>query len=204
MRKSQLRKIIREVIKKELLITEQSSQTTCQFPILRRCSRDKNGQIVSNGGYCRLYSGGCITDQNFPNPSYLEVGDCFAWTGSSTPYIECITGFVGTASSHLARASYSCPDCDGSDINGNGIEDCYDCDGAPYNGGCMNCPTCLNYNPLATTDDGTCFGCTDPTMLNYNPGSSIDDGSCVITFPDTYDCLYYNIFQPTPLGYNVL
>jgi len=39
-----------------------------------------------------------------------------------------------------------------------------------------------NYNPFATTDDGSCLyvmGCTDPTALNYNVNAVKDDGSCV-------------------------
>ncbi len=44
----------------------------------------------------------------------------------------------------------------------------------------------LNYNPLATVDDGTCvyapvtvLGCTDSAATNYNPAATIDDGSCI-------------------------
>ncbi len=50
--------------------------------------------------------------------------------------------------------------------------------------GCMD-STSLNFNPLATIDDGSCeyaqdsiFGCMDSTSLNYNPLATIDDGSC--------------------------
>jgi hypothetical protein len=45
-----------------------------------------------------------------------------------------------------------------------------------------------NYNPLATTDDGSCTydptpipGCTDSAANNYDPSATTDDGSC------TYD-----------------
>ena len=49
--------------------------------------------------------------------------------------------------------------------------------------GCTD-PTSLNYNPLATIDDGSCvycvYGCTDPDALyGYNPNATCDDGSCV-------------------------
>ena len=48
--------------------------------------------------------------------------------------------------------------------------------------GCTN-PLSLNYNALATCDDGSCitpvFACTDPTAVNYNPNASNDDGSCI-------------------------
>ena len=44
----------------------------------------------------------------------------------------------------------------------------------------------LNYDPQATTNDGSCeyeeidntYGCTDPLAYNYNPLAVIDDGSC--------------------------
>ncbi len=49
--------------------------------------------------------------------------------------------------------------------------------------GCTDAAAC-NYNPQATTDDGSCdfvscSGCTDPTACNYNPDSISDDGSCI-------------------------
>jgi plastocyanin len=47
--------------------------------------------------------------------------------------------------------------------------------------GCMD-STALNYDPLATIDDGSCisltFGCTDSTAFNYNATANSDDGSC--------------------------
>jgi hypothetical protein len=48
--------------------------------------------------------------------------------------------------------------------------------------GCMD-STAFNYNPSATSDDGSCiatvYGCMDSTMLNYYAGANIDDGSCI-------------------------
>ena len=50
-------------------------------------------------------------------------------------------------------------------------------------GGCTD-PLALNYDPLATWDDGSCiycvWGCMDPTALNYNPLASCDDCTCII------------------------
>ena len=51
--------------------------------------------------------------------------------------------------------------------------------------GCTDAGAC-NYNPQATTDDGSCdfsscSGCTDPEACNYNPESTEDDGSCEFT-----------------------
>ncbi len=80
--------------------------------------------------------------------------------------------------------------------------DCGDIDGAPAqdpfgvcsgnlppNNGCeaavLGCtdPAALNYNPLATINDGSCiynnqFGCTDAEACNYNPLALIDNGTC--------------------------
>ena len=47
-------------------------------------------------------------------------------------------------------------------------------------------PQADNYNPAATTDNGTCdypepndiLGCTDVTANNYNAAATVDDGSC--------------------------
>jgi len=52
--------------------------------------------------------------------------------------------------------------------------------------GCTD-PTALNYNStiLPNCDDNSCipgntvFGCTDPTASNYDPTATIDDGSCI-------------------------
>ena len=48
--------------------------------------------------------------------------------------------------------------------------------------GCTD-PTATNYDPNATTDDGSCTyavpGCTDSTATNYDPSATTDDGSCV-------------------------
>ena len=41
-----------------------------------------------------------------------------------------------------------------------------------------------NYNPLANTDDGSCFpvvnGCTNPLAFNHQPVANTDDGSCIL------------------------
>jgi len=49
--------------------------------------------------------------------------------------------------------------------------------------------TALNYDPLATIDDGSCtycvYGCMDTSQFNYNPLATCDDGSCI---PIIYGC----------------
>ena len=55
------------------------------------------------------------------------------------------------------------------------------CVGVPAVPGCTD-PTATNYDPNATTDDGSCTyavpGCTDPAATNYDPNATVDDGSC--------------------------
>ena len=45
--------------------------------------------------------------------------------------------------------------------------------------GCTD-PNAVNYDPLATVDDGSCdyLGCTNTDADNYDPDATIDDGSC--------------------------
>ena len=62
--------------------------------------------------------------------------------------------------------------------------------------GCTD-STALNYDPLATVDDGSCiyciWGCTDPLASNYNPLATCDDGSCTA-------CLSCVCNDPSPTG----
>ena len=63
--------------------------------------------------------------------------------------------------------------------------------------GCMDATACLNYNSLATIDDGTCCyecGCTDPTAYNYDASIDplCDDGSCIDILPGCSDPSAFN------------
>ena len=61
-------------------------------------------------------------------------------------------------------------------INYHQIEGCTDCDA-------------MNFNNLATIDDGGCIllGCTDMIACNYNIEANQDDGTCIYVEPN-YDC----------------
>jgi hypothetical protein len=51
-----------------------------------------------------------------------------------------------------------------------------------YKSGCTD-PSANNYDPLATIDDESCeykSGCTNPAANNYDPSANVDDGSCLI------------------------
>jgi hypothetical protein len=48
--------------------------------------------------------------------------------------------------------------------------------------GCTD-PLACNFNPLATTDDGSCIlpdGCTDPLACNYDSLATCNDGTCIL------------------------
>ena len=56
--------------------------------------------------------------------------------------------------------------------------------------GCTDSDAC-NYEPNATTDDGSCeynscLGCTDQAACNYDANATLDDGTCV----SPYDVVY--------------
>ena len=57
--------------------------------------------------------------------------------------------------------------------------------------GCMDI-NALNFNPLATQDDGSCqypiSGCTDVDALNYNADAEVEDGSCYYDY-DVLGCM---------------
>ena len=67
------------------------------------------------------------------------------------------------------------------------------CDLSCVSPGCTDTDAC-NYNPAATSDDGSCeyfscavLGCTNPSACNYNPDADFEDGSCEL--PDEgLDC----------------
>ena len=61
--------------------------------------------------------------------------------------------------------------------------------------GCID-PLALNYNSLATCDDGSCIavvlGCMDSTAFNYNPLANTGDGSCIAVVLGCMDSTAFN------------
>ena len=69
--------------------------------------------------------------------------------------------------------------------------------------GCMD-PTAINYDSMATQDDGSCqfqapdvLGCMDPDAVNYDSLATTEDGSC--TFSPVSGCM-----DPIADNYNAL
>ena len=74
--------------------------------------------------------------------------------------------------------------------------------------GCTD-STALNYDPLATTDDGSCLyqlGCTDSTALNFDLSAIVDDGSCLYPVSGCTDssATNYNSLATTAVSYTHL
>jgi len=61
--------------------------------------------------------------------------------------------------------------------------------------------TAINYNPLANTDDSSCYynpGCTSPTYVEYDASCDFDDGSCHTLV--VLGCMDVTAFNYNPLA----
>ena len=84
--------------------------------------------------------------------------------------------------------------------------------------GCMDSGV-SNFNPFATSDDGSCayiYGCTNDLASNYNSDATTDDGSCIINGctdssasnynssanQDDNSCIYFGCTIPSASNYN--
>ena len=189
MKKSQLRKIIKESIKE--LMTEQASvYTKCKY---NKCSGGGfgwqymkiNGQTPEAGNTFMIGNTAFFTYVCWPNDTSNSGGDydCASNSGNypngfqqgDCPACESMNG-GGTTGGGSQYPPYTCN---------------YGCPGSTTpctTYGCTD-PTALNYNStiLPNCDDGSCipgntvFGCMDSTASNYDPNATIDDGSCITT-----------------------
>ena len=179
MKKSQLRNIIRESIKK--LMNEQGSSNVYINP-----------QVI----FCNF--GSQTSFYNNPNPGPGPNGT-FPWGAANQ-----ITLGVAVTLPNLTLDFLSTPQTNGIyEIQGPNMPSSFVSPtfmllspGQVYNnqsyytaapGVCIGCtnPSATNYNNLATQNDGSCiavvYGCMDPTAFNYYAGAQQDDGSCVYT-----------------------
>ena len=122
-----------------------------------------------------------FADQTWFSPSSIPGN----WSLCGTTYTNTFSGYDG-----IYQGSWNGAGFEGILLNDPFIlEQCiwlY-----PIGPGCTN-PEATNYNPAATSDDGSCItpgGCTDPAACNYDPFALVDDGSCAIVPGDVNnDC----------------
>ena len=160
-----------------------------------------NGPAVFSNGNSLLVVRNCIIFFNSINDLQINGGQ---YNISYSDFIDDVDGIGNinlppqfadqSTSDFLLSIDSPCIDAGDPDLNNNGITwemDELDQDpdgtrmdiGASYFHqifGCTN-PEAVNYNPEATTDDGSCdyLGCTDEAAINFNPEATIDDGSCI-------------------------
>jgi hypothetical protein len=194
MKKSQLKKIIRDVIKEQggpplnnshvnLYFQSCGCQGTNQlgidecsnpnFPLypgnlyLMGPSANPSQGFTCNGQMCTDTGPG--SDPNNPNPAGTgDIGQTFEFVFSGTLGVivtYTLINIYGPSNFSTLRDSTSAI-CPGNVVNG-----CTD-------------SSALNYDPNANVDDGSCIypipGCTDPNACNFNPNANQDDGSCEV------------------------
>ena len=150
---------------------------------------------------------GC-TDPAATNYNPAATNDDGSCEYSNNP---CLSGEILDCQNHCAPSNwvgdgfcddnnYDWPEESGIMINFNCQTFNFDGGDCKDNSGGTGCtdPDAINYNPKATTDDGSCeydvYGCTDPAASNYNPDATIDNGSCEY---DVYGCT-----DPAASNYN--
>ena len=198
MKKSELRNIIKELIKEQYGTGTEINISTCI---------------------------GGITDQNFciPNSFNGQVGDTFIVNTSFNPghvgkgfFIRnisnnsCNTTMNGVQTT-VSPNTGTCTNCciyDGYEwgsFTPSGA--CWNsCSGGIQVPGCTD-PTAQNYDPNATVDDGSCIahvlGCLDPTAVNYYPGVTAGcQWSDPLNLNDWSCCQYEGCNDPTATNYD--
>jgi len=180
MKKSQLRKIIRESIKE--LMTEQASVYT-------KCKYNK----CSGGGFGWQYMK--INGQTPVAGNIFMIGNTAFHTYVCWPNDTSNSGGDYDCASNSGIQQGDCPNCEsmstGGITGGGSVYPPYTCNygcpaGIPCTTyGCTD-PTAMNYNStiLPNCDQGCVYayqlGCTDSTASNYDPAAIYDDGSCIL------------------------
>ena len=162
-------------------------------------------QVPELGGACWEYEGTSFTvaadglsESNPAGVTYI-AGDCGDCTGTPgcTDIAACNYDVAATYDDGSCCTSVPCTGCKDPGSSNYDPDACFPCDGGTPNDCCLPCvygcmdSTSLNYNPLATCDNGTCitivYGCTDPNADNYDPTATVNQVSATdVSNP----CLY--------------
>ncbi|MFL2574411.1 MAG: M12 family metallo-peptidase [Flavobacteriales bacterium] len=142
-----------------------------------------------------LYTNYTVIDASGPG---VNDGAIYSFTfGGTSPYTYYwLSSYVNDTTQHLLNIPPGSYTSYILDVNG-----CftYELITVGYDSTVYGCTdsTALNYDSLATVDDGSCiyciWGCTDPLASNYNPLATCDDGSCT-------SCLSCVCTDPSPTG----
>ena len=128
------------------------------------------GNLVTvNTSFC-LDANTCYTFNIFDSYGDGMNGAAYGSCGVDGNYV-CTYDSDGTTVFAMATANY-----------GTGTSHSF-CTPSTTISGCTD-PAACNYNPAATSDDGSCIlpdGCTDATACNYDATAACDDGSCEFT-----------------------
>lgn len=110
----------------------------------------------------------------YTSPTFDNVNSALTWASATFPSI----GNWSLVGNVLYLIGSSCSEGGLAYSTAAGVYGCTD-------------PAAVNYNPLATIDDGSCsvapstvLGCTNPSATNYNPLANEDDGSCTFANND--------------------
>jgi hypothetical protein len=125
--------------------------------------------------------------RSFSSPN-IDTSNCIWVSNSGWNYVTVTDSFgcIATDSVYVQIDICGCTDPTALNYNPNATSNDGSCIAFVY--GCMD-STATNYNPLATVDDSSCvpivYGCMDSTAINYAPTSNLDDGSCTYCTNDT-------------------
>jgi hypothetical protein len=162
-------------------------------------------QVPEDGGACWEYVGPSFSEaadglfESDPAGVTYIAGDCAmcAGTPGCTDIAACNYDAAATYDDGSCCTSVPCEGCTDPGSSNYDPDACEPCDGGTPNDCCLPCvygcmdSTSLNYDPLATCDNGTCitivYGCTDPNADNYDPTATVNQVSATdVSNP----CLY--------------
>ena len=154
------------------------------------CLADADGDGICDGDEIA----GCQDDTacNYDPTATDDSGDCdFTSCSGCTEADACNYDADALIDDGSCLIPGPCQTCNGTDsldtndVDGDGV-----CDGDEITG-CTN-PEAVNFDPLATEDDGTCkiFGCTDPNASNFDSNATDNDGQCAYLCVGYAGCTY--------------